>query len=138
MVLPAISISTSLTKTNEPVISTSTSLTKINELEPVEAEPLVSPTSGESRRSGNGFFNSFNPTTYRAYLRGLSDATLQGKEATKIKSEHRGQAGLALNAVGLVVFGFPGPTTAISARKLYLAHKKLPLVREEMERRGLK
>ena len=138
VVLPAISISTSLTITNEPATPTPTSSTKIYEPEPIEAELRASSTSGESPRSGNGFFDSFNPTTYRAYLRGLSDATLQKKEMTKIKAEHRGQAGLALSAVGLALFGFTGPTTAISARNLYLAHKKLPLVREEIERRGLK
>ena len=126
----------------------STSLTETGKLEFAKAElanielleeELPAPSgSAESLRSGNGFFSSFNPTTYRSYLRGLSNAALRKKEISKIEAEYSYQMGVTAGVVhGIATFGVTAATAVFAARNLYLANKKLPLVREEMARRGL-
>src|SRR5436190_23321747 len=79
-----------------------------------KAEPPASPTS-----SGNSFFDSFNPTTYRTYLQGLSDAALRKKEISKIQAEYRYQMSVTAGVMhGIATLGITAGTAVIAARNL--------------------
>jgi len=116
-----------------------TKLTKVSEKAnnlPTKSKEHLRPSSPP--KGGTGFFNSFSPEIYRAGLRELSDAGLRKKEKSKIHSDVGALAGL-LGATFTTILsgGMAAPLAAIPARKLYLAEKKLYLIREELERRGL-
>jgi hypothetical protein len=88
--------------------------------------------------SGQGIFTSFNPSAYRAYLKGLSDAQLRKKENSKMCAEVSGAASLGGN-IGTTILtgGILSPFVFLTARKMYLTESKLPLIREELTQRGM-
>jgi hypothetical protein len=111
--------------------------------EEVDNTSLKSDDEGRSqtssrRKSNHGFFDTFSSASYSAYLQGLSDAELKKKEISKIQADYRGQMGVTGGTMhAIATCGLSLHNVIISGRKLYLANKKLPLVREEMRRRGL-
>jgi hypothetical protein len=92
-----------------------------------------------STKSSSGFFSSFDPVSYRTFLHGLSDSALLEKEKSKMKAEVSGGVGVGGSVMAAIISGgITAPLVLLSGRQLYLAEKKLSLIREVMDSRGLR
>ena len=106
--------------------------------QPPPPNDVASTKPPSPRDSGQGIFTSFNPTAYHTYLRGLSDAQLRQKEKSKMCAEVSGTTSLVGNVgTAILTGGVLSPFVLLSARKMYLTESKLPLIREELTRRGM-
>lgn len=131
------STSRTSTWTAYPETKTALAITPLRSHSPAPAPTPSIPHS--SSKSNTGFFDSFDPTTYCAHLRNLDDATLRQKERSKLSSQCATAAGLGASTFAAFLSGgITAPFVAITARKLYLVEMKLPLVQEEVTRRGLR
>jgi hypothetical protein len=89
--------------------------------------------------SNCGFFDSFSESSYAAFLRDLDNTALLKKEKSKMMANLSSGAGVTGSAISAIASGgLTSPLILVSGRQAYLANKKLPLIRAEMERRGLR